>query len=29
MPAAEYETFINAFAEDQKKFLIEYGILQQ
>jgi len=28
MPAAEYETFINAFAEDQKKFLIEYGILQ-
>ncbi len=29
MPAAEYEAFINAFAEDQKAFLIEYGILKQ
>jgi tripartite-type tricarboxylate transporter receptor subunit TctC len=29
MPAAEYEAFINKFAEDQKAFLIEYGILQQ
>lgn len=29
MPAAEYEAFINQFAEDQKAFLIEYGILQQ
>lgn len=29
MPAAEYEPFLNAFAEEQKAFLIEYGILQQ
>lgn len=29
MPAAEYEAFLNAFAEDQKDFLIEYGILKQ
>ncbi len=29
MPAAEYEAFINEFAEDQKAFLIKYGILQQ
>ncbi len=29
MPAAEYETFLNDFAADQKAFLIEYGILKQ
>lgn len=29
MPAAEYEPFLNAFAEEQKAFLIEYGIMQQ
>lgn len=29
MPAAEYEAFLNAFAEQQKAFLIEYGILKQ
>lgn len=29
MPAAEYEAFLNQFAEDQKAFLIEYGILVQ
>jgi tripartite-type tricarboxylate transporter receptor subunit TctC len=29
MPAAEYESFLNAFAEQQKAFLIEYGILKQ
>lgn len=29
MPAAEYEPFLNAFAEEQKAFLIQYGILQQ
>ena len=29
MPAAEYEAFIYEFAEDQKAFLIEYGILKQ
>ena len=29
MPAAEYEAFLNSFAESQKAFLIEYGILKQ
>lgn len=29
MPAAEYEAFLHAFAEEQKAFLIQYGILQQ
>lgn len=29
MPASEYEPFLNAFAEEQKAFLIQYGILQQ
>ncbi|THD82761.1 tripartite tricarboxylate transporter substrate binding protein [Aliigemmobacter aestuarii] len=29
MPAAEYEAFLNTFAEDQKAFLIQYGILKQ
>jgi tripartite-type tricarboxylate transporter receptor subunit TctC len=29
IPAEEYEPFLNAFAEEQKAFLIEYGILQQ
>ncbi|MBD3765628.1 MAG: tripartite tricarboxylate transporter substrate binding protein, partial [Rhodobacterales bacterium] len=29
MPAAEYEALLNTFAEEQKAFLIEYGILKQ
>lgn len=29
MPADEYEAFLNSFAEEQKAFLIEYGILKQ
>ncbi len=29
MPAAEYDAFLNQFAEEQKAFLIEYGILVQ
>lgn len=29
MPAAEYEAFLNTFAESQKAFLIQYGILKQ
>lgn len=28
MPAAEYEPFLNSFAEQQKEFLITYGILK-
>ena len=28
MPADEYETFLTQFAEEQKAFLIEYGILK-
>lgn len=29
MPAAEYDIFLAKFAEDQKAFLIQYGILKQ
>lgn len=29
MPAEEYEAFLAAFAEDQREFLIEYGILTE
>jgi putative tricarboxylic transport membrane protein len=29
MPAAEYDTFLSEFAEEQKAFLIEYGILKE